>query len=157
MKNFTIQLNNPPQEVYFPGMTVSGVVIVENDTEPKAYKSIQVALNGKAHVHWSESSGESSTHYYGNETFIQCYSVLWDKDRDAAGGMYPMGTYHYQFSFQLEAPKLPPTHNGDKGHISYAVDATIHKEGALKFNHKVSAPITVANAVAISHSSLQQP
>ena len=145
-------------------MTVSGVVIVENDTGPKAYKSIRVALNGGAHVYWSETrgSGEDRTtaHYYGNETFIQCYSVLWDKDRDAAGGTYPVGTYHYQFSFQLAAPKLPPSYNGVigsyNGCISYTVDATLYKEGLLK-SDQASAPITVANAVAISHPSLQQP
>ena len=146
-------------------MTVSGVVIVENDTGPKAYKSIQVALNGGAHVHWSEAhtsgtgTSQVTRHYSvnGNETFIQRYSVLWDKNRDAAGGMYPVGTYHYQFSFQLAAPKLPPTHYGHVGQISYIVDATVHQEGASKYINKVSAPITVANAVAISHPSLQQP
>lgn len=161
MKNFTIRLNNPPQGVYFPGTTVSGVVVAENDEEPKAYRMIQVVLNGEARVRWSESSGSGNnrrtTNYYGNETFIQCHSVLWDKDRDAGGGMYPVGTYHYQFSFQLVAPKLPPTHEGHTGRITYSIDATVHKEGALKLNQKVSAPITVINAVAISHPSLQQP
>ena len=161
MKNFTIQLNNPPQGVYFPGATVSGVVIAENDTEPKAYKLIQVALNGEANVHWSESHGSGNNrrtvHYHGNESFIHCHSVLWDKDRDAAGGKYPIGTYHYQFSFQLVAPKLPPSHNGHTGRITYVVVATVQKEGLLNRNTVVSAPITMANAVAISHPSLQQP
>ena len=48
MKNFAIRLDNPQQEVYFPGMTISGVVIAENVSEPKAYKMIQVALTGEA-------------------------------------------------------------------------------------------------------------
>ena len=43
------------------------------------------------------------------------------------------------------------------GRISYTVDATLYKEGLFKSDQKVSAPITVANAVAISHPSLQQP
>ena len=159
MKNLTLQLENPPQGVYFPGMTVYGVVIVENDTEPMAYRAIEVVLNGGAHVHWTSIDHDDSTiNHDGDESYIQSNSVLWDKDRDAAGGMYPVGTYHYQFSFQLVAPKLPPNHKGDIGHISYKVVATIQKEGVpLKSSPQASVPITVANAVAISHPSLLQP
>ena len=104
MKSFTIQLDNPPQGVYFPGMTVSGVVIVENDSEPKAYRKILVALTGEACVYFL--IGKAT--YHGSESIIHCHLVLWDKDRDAAGGKYPVGTYHYQFSFPLVAPNLPP-------------------------------------------------
>ena len=156
MKNFAIRLDNPQQEVYFPGMTISGVVIAENVSEPKAYKMIQVALTGEACV----SFYLDRVFHHGNESFIQCQSVLWDKDRDAAGGMYPVGTYHYQFSLPLIARKLPPSHgdgNAGSGHIAYMIIATIHKEGVLRMNCVVSIPITVANAVAISDPLLQQP
>ena len=50
MKNFAIQLDNPQQGVYFPGMTISGVVIAENVSELKAYRMIRVALTGEACV-----------------------------------------------------------------------------------------------------------
>ena len=49
MKNFAIQLDNPQQGVYFPGMTISGVV-AENVSELKAYRMIRVALTGEARV-----------------------------------------------------------------------------------------------------------
>ena len=81
MKNFKLQLNNPPQGVYFPGMMVTGTVTAETDV-PKDYKQIQVQLVGRADVHWSEmqSSGNSTyvVHYESDEhiSIVLLYSGI---------------------------------------------------------------------------------
>ena len=72
MKDFTLQLNDPPNGVYFTGDTVSGTVTAVND-EPKDYKAIQVRIVGAAIVHWSEERGGGTrggtrVHYRGSET-----------------------------------------------------------------------------------------
>lgn len=116
MKTFTIQLDDPPKGLYYPGTTISGVVIAENDEEPKAYRAIEVVLNGEAYAKWSETRGTGESRqsflYKWNEKLIYNRVTLWDKDRDADGGMYPVGSNSYKFSFELEAPKLPPTYIG---------------------------------------------
>ena len=168
LENLTLQLDNPPQGVYFPGMTVSGVVIVENNKEPKTFRTIDVKLTGEATVHWSvERTSRTDDNrtvvtyidYSGYETYIECRSVLWDRDKDAPDGVYPLGTYRYQFSFPLVAPKLPPTHLGSgnaSGRIKYDIVAAVNADGYSGFNSAYTS-ITVANEVPISHPSLQQP
>ena len=161
MKEFAIQLNRPPHGVYFPGMSVTGVVVAQNDKQPKSYKSINIVLNGDAYVCWSEVRyyGNTSTIVYqiGNQMLIKRALVLWDKNRDAAGGMFPLGTYHFQFSLPLTAANLPSTHSDSTSYIRYTVEATIYKEGALKGNQSVSTPITVVNKVPFALPSLLQP
>lgn len=153
MRNFTLQLNNPPRGLYFPGMAVSGTVIAENDEAPKHYRSIMIVLDGGARVNIQVGK----VTYIRKESYIHCHRTLWDKDRDAAGGLYPLGTRHYQFSLPLVAPTLPASHETTGGYIRYEVVATLHKEGVLTLNQKASTRITVANVVATSHPLLLQP
>ena len=41
LKDFQLQLNNPPNGVYFPDSTISGSLLLTTD-EAKEYKAIQV-------------------------------------------------------------------------------------------------------------------
>ena len=159
MKDFKLQLNNPPQGVYFPGMMVTGTVTAETDV-PKDYKQIKVQLVGRADVHWSESHGSGNNrrtvHYTSDEQYLNCFAVLWDKD-NAGGSAFPVGIYHFNFSLQLAAPKLPASYEGTVGRIRYTVEARVVKQGLLKLDTTAKAIIPVANLVTINSPRLMSP
>ena len=159
MKDFKVQLNNPPQGVYFPGMMVTGMVTAETDV-PKDYKQIKVQLVGRADVHWSESRGSGNdrrtVHYTSDEQYLDCFAVLWDKD-NAGGIAFPVGIYHFNFSLQLAAPKLPASYQGIYGQIRYTVEARVVKEGLLKRDTTAKAVIPLVNTVTINSPQLMSP
>ena len=164
MKILKVQLESPSQGFYSPGMTVQGTLTVENDSGPKEYNSIEVTLKGEAYVNLG-SSQQRDTHqispHEGHEVFFKVQSVLWDKDRDGSGGLYPSGTHKYNFSMDLAASNLPSTHDDARagytmGFIHYSVDATIHRKMGY-LNITASTPITVKGTMPISDSALLQP
>ena len=159
MKDFTLQLNNPPSGVYFTGGTVSGTVTAVND-EPKDYKAIQVRIVGAANVHWSEERGTGddrhTVHYSSHETYIDTFVNVWDRNA-VAGGKFPPGTFHFPFTLQLGSGNLPPSFNGTVGHIKYMIEARVMKDGIFKRDTRCEAYINVASIVPINNPNLLQP
>lgn len=165
MKDFKLQLTNPPSGVYFPGMNVTGIVIVATD-EPKDYKAIQVRIVGGAHVHWSESRGSGehrhTQHYTSSESFVDTFIRVWDKDTSGGGGLFPTGSFQFPFSLQLVGGNLPASYDGTHGRINYKIEARIMKEegllsGLLKRDTHCEAYITLGNVVGINQPNLLQP
>ena len=160
MKDFTLQLNNPPNGVYFTGDTVSGTVTAVND-EPKDYKAIQVRIVGAANVHWSEERGRGTrVHYDSHETYIDTFVNVWDRNT-VAGGKFPPGTFHFPFTLQLGRARgrgnLPSSFNGTVGHIKYMIEARVMKGGIFKRDTRCEAYINVASIVPINKPNLLQP
>ena len=162
MKDFQLQLNYPPQGVYYPGMTVTGTVFAVND-EPKDYKAIKVRIVGFAHVHWSEStvseySGRRQTrHYSARVGYLNTFIRIWDKDTSAGGGQFPAGSYQYPFSLKLIGNNLPASYEGTVGKIKYTVEARVIKDGLLKRDTVRKTTIKIANVVEINRPDLLQP
>ena len=160
MKDFQLQLNYPPQGVYFPGMTVTGTVLAVND-KPKDYKAIQVKIVGFAYVHWSESSGSGQSrrtrHYTSREDYLNTFIRVWDKDTSAGGGQFPAGSYQYPFSLKLIGNNLPASYEGTVGQINYTIEARVIKDGLLKRDTVCKTTIKVVNMVEINRPDLLQP
>ena len=159
MKDFQLQLNHPPQGVYYPGMTVTGTVLVVND-EPKDYKAIKVRIEGSAHVSWevSNESGRTQSYYYTSyESYLNTFIRIWDKDTSAGGGQFPAGSYQYPFSLKLIGNNLPASYEGTYGYIIYTVEARAIKDGSLKHDTACITRIKVANVVEINRPDLLRP
>ena len=159
MKDFQLQLNYPPQGVYFTGMAVTGTVLAVSD-EPKNYKAIQVKILGFAHVHWSESRGSGENArietYTSHEDYLDTSVCVWDKDTSAGGGRFPAGSYLFPFSLQLVGNNLPASYEGTVGQIKYTIEARVLK-GMLKHDIVCETTIKVVNAVEINRPDLLQP
>ena len=159
MKDFKLQLNYPPQGVYFTGMTVTGTVLAVSD-EPKNYKAIEVKIIGFAHVHWSESHGSGENvrieTYTSHEDYLDTSVCVWDKDTSAGGGQFPAGSYLFPFSLQLVGNNLPASYEGTVGQIKYTIEARVIKS-MLKRDILCETTIKVANVVEINHPNLLQP
>lgn len=159
MKEFRVELTNPPQGVYFPGMAVTGTVVCETD-KPKDYKQIVVTITGGARVHWSESHGTGNDrrtyHYSSSEHYMTVSAVLWDKDRDAMGGTLPAGSYRFNFSLVLSSDNLPPSYTGSYGAITYSLEGRVAKK-ALKKDKKAVANLTVGSVVKVDSPDLAMP
>ena len=166
-KEFRLELTNPPQGVYFPGMAITGTVVCATD-EPKSYKQILVTLRGGAHVHWTETETTGTDEerrtrtrtYSSSEEYVSCSAVLWDKRVNGQGGSFPVGSYRFNFSLQLIGPScgtnMPASYTGSVGSISYSLEARIAK-GMLKFDEKAVATLNVGNVVNINGPQLLSP
>ena len=150
-KDCKIVLNSPPQEVYFPGSEVSGILSFELDG-PETYKNIQVSLVGEARVSWSESSGSGQNQvnrtYTSNEIYVGLSTIVWLNEQEPTQELHA-GVHSFPFQFQLP-DRLPSSFEGSIGWIQY------HVEGR-NVDHRlyVKAPITVVEVVHINVSQLQ--
>ena len=156
-KEFRLELTNPPQGVYFPGMLVTGTVVCATDEPKSNYRQILVTLRGGAQVRWSETSGsgqnQTTVSYSSNEEYISSSVVLWDKTVNGQGGDFPVGSYRFNFSLQLKGvhcgTNLPASYTGTVGSISYSLEARISKS-VLKLDEKAVATLNVGNVVDIN-------
>ncbi len=149
-------VSQPQNQVFFPGSEVSGSLVIEADT-PKSYNYIQVVLDGRAYVHWSESirAGESqrTVSFSETEVFANATVMVWEKSQ-APGGVLQPGRYNFPFRFVLP-PRLPPSFEGGVGYIRYQVQVRI---GTGAFDHVLTHQFAVSEAVDAANSpTLQHP
>ena len=156
MKDLQLQLNSPPGGIYYPGMTVTGTLLVVTD-KPKNYKSIQVKLLGFAKVRWTEEHGPSDNRstvtYSSSEDYINTSVTVWGEDASSGGDMLPAGTYQFPFSFQLVGENLPSSYNSTFGQIKYIVEARIVNK-SLKLDHVCESEISFKNRIDIIRPEL---
>ena len=99
MKDFRLQLDNPPTGIYLAGGTVSGTVIADNNKEPKDYKAIRVRIVGTSNTHWSAERRRYNKSLDASETYIRTYVDVWDRNRSIAPGGHL--TFLFPFCLQL--------------------------------------------------------
>ena len=159
VQDFKVILNQPPQQSYFPGSEVSGIVSFQV-TEAKRYSYVKISLLGGAHVAWSVTTGSGdhqTTHYYSaNRDYINLQTVVWSHYND--GVLYP-GPYSFPFQFMIPNQRLPPTfgkkpnlHNG----IRYEVEGRIGT-GVPKHDHVIHAEFPLSEVVDTNIPQLQEP
>ena len=160
MKDFRLELNGPPNGVYFPGGTVTGTVIAVNDDQPKDYKAIQVRLVGAADVHWSEQRGSGqhshTVHFRSHEVYIDTFVHVWDRNT-AGGGQFPVGNFQFPFSLQLGSGNLPASYVSKCGRIDYKIEARVMKDGVFKRDTRCEAYINVGCVIPINNPQLHTP
>ena len=144
MKEFKLLLNNPPNDVYYPGMTVTGTVLVVND-KPKSYKAILVTIFGQVHVH------RGSQH----EDFLNTIVCVWeDKDKSRE---FPVGEYQFPFSLQLVGNNLPASFESRVGYIRYTLEARVLKNSFMKSDTVCTSRIKILNIIDVYRPDLFQP
>ena len=88
-----------------PGSSITGSQML-NITEPKDYEHVSVRFSGRAHVHWSEGSGDDRTSYSATEPYIDRKIILWKRDESPDGALVP-GEYNWLFTFTI--PLIVPS------------------------------------------------
>ena len=141
--------------MYHPGETISGAIEFTL-TESKRYSGIKVDFLGSAHVKWS--SGK--THYVGNEKYVQSSIMLWSPRESSDGSIGP-GSFSFPFRFIIP-PHVPSSFGTpgitifDTGYISYKIEGRVYT-GAMRFDHKASAPIFITRLTGISGANQVAP
>ena len=143
-KRIGIVLYDPHQPYYYPGSYVNGAVVVTTD-EPKDYSRIDVKLYGRAHVHWTSSSGTGENRqtqsYSNNVIYILQTYFLWKKE-DSPTGKLPMGVHTFPFQYQLPQD-IPRSFESAIGQIRYEIMVEIVRSGLLKANYKASTLLNI--------------
>jgi hypothetical protein len=153
LKEFKLEVWDPPNGVYLPGMTVTGVITAVIDIPNNDFKAIQVSVIGELNVRWTVSQTHSNGHQMRTTTrliqaHVNCinrFVKVWDKEK-SGGSSHPVGSYSYPFSIQLVGDNLPTSFMGKHGSIRYTVQARVVR-GFQKFDQKVIADINVTNAI----------
>ena len=155
MEYLMLQLNRPSDAVYFPGMYVTGRVIVVTD-KPKDYKTIEVRLVGYGEVYWTEKH-ENVRHriFSSNEIYLDTSQKVWSK-RAHGGSMFPVGNHTFPFSLQLQGDDLPPSFESKIGKIRYTLTSRI-ESGFFALDKTREARLTVASVADINSPILLQP
>ena len=160
VQDFKLILNQPPQQSFFPGSEVSGVVSFQV-TEAKRYSYVKISLLGRAHVSWSESTGTGDnrrTRYYSaTRDYMNLQIVVWSQEQAPDGVLYP-GPYSFPFQFMIPNQRLPPTFGkkSSTGWIRYEVEGRIGT-GVLKFDHVIHAEFPLSEVVDTNIPQLQEP
>jgi len=68
------------KRTYYPGEAINGTLRLKVNKELKL-RGIRLEFHGKAKIHWSESSGETSKHYRNSETYIDTLMTLFGKGK----------------------------------------------------------------------------
>ncbi len=165
MKNFSIILmQERPDQPYYSGSKVTGSLLVEVD-ESKSYDYISVTFEGKANVHWTESTmtGSDSTigssqstqthHYRSSETYVSVPITVWTKE-GAFDGQFGPGAFTFPFEFTIPSD-VPSSFESTVGRIQYEVKGRIGT-GHLKFDHRTEVRIPVQQLVPVAAPELQQ-
>ena len=148
VQDLKLNLNQPPQQSYFPGSEVSGVMSFQV-TEAKYCSYVKINLLGRAHVAWSESSGSgyhrTTRHYSANREYVNLQTVVWSQEQAPDGVLYP-GSYSFPFQFILPNQGLPPTFRKYTGWIRYEVEGRIGM-GDPKYDHVIKAEFPLSEVV----------
>ena len=157
---FQLLINIPSHGFFFPGMFVTGKLIAVNNDTPKDYRAIQVRLVGFAHVRWLERTeiGEGTRHYTAHEDYIDISRRVWEKDTSVEGGLFPIGSFEFPFSFRLlVGENLPTSFECADGKIIYKIQSQITKDVLHRPDTVNETTIKVMNVVEAYLPKLLQP
>ena len=152
MKDFQLRLDSPPGGIYFPGMTVTGTLLVVTD-KPKNYKSIQVKLLGFAKVEWTDGHGTLRS---SSEDYINTSVTVWGEGASSGRDILPAGINQFPFSFQLVGENLPSSYDDKLGKIQYTVEARIVNR-TFKRDHVCESEILFKDWIDVNRPELLKP
>ncbi|CAK8692203.1 unnamed protein product [Clavelina lepadiformis] len=141
--NFTISLN---KNVYRPGEIVSGQVNI-GLLESLSFKAIELTYQGRANVHWSESTGTGENrrteYYYGSEMYFNNHAAIYGDGAPAGSNLNTLNAGQHVFPIQFQLPiNLPSSFEAYIGHVRYSVKGKIRRSG-VSSNSKTMTVFTV--------------
>jgi hypothetical protein len=122
--SFDIRLE---KDVYYPGETVMGIVVLENSDQIKI-RGIRAFLRGRARVQWKVlKSGESRT-LKDDQYLLDEKTTIWGKDKQddvENTQILPRGLHQFNFTFQLPQCQMPCSLETKAGTIRYYIKVII--------------------------------
>ncbi|KAL3865316.1 hypothetical protein ACJMK2_006937 [Sinanodonta woodiana] len=132
----------PNQEICFAGHCLQGKLVIVLNTD-MAMRGVRVRFRGKAHVYWSEGSGDSERMCVASEEYFDHTEVVLGRAPQETNDtvVLPAGQHIFPFNFMLPHG-LPSSFEGKYDcYIRYWVEGIIDKP--WKFDHRVKMPFTV--------------
>lgn len=158
---FHIELNSK-REVYTPGTTVEGSIVLEASKMEKI-RDMKIVFSGEARTFWTVvvSNHTSSTIYLYSDTevFFRTMRVLRSSDDDECGQVLTAGVHKFPFEFQLPTDGCPSSFQSEalgEGSIRYWLTATISQPTSTATS-TVERDIIVNEIVDINLPHLIQP
>ncbi|XP_074525370.1 arrestin domain-containing protein 3-like [Halichoeres trimaculatus] len=112
------------ENIFHEGDTVTGKLVFTLEKDTKV-KSVGVKVKGRAHVHWSEGSGDRRRSYTANREYFNVKQKFVEKTSD--GTELSEGDHCYKFSLKIPEGNTPSSFKGFHGHIAYTLEARISR------------------------------
>lgn len=140
------------QQVYVPGSTVKGKLLVTLDKKIHV-EHIKISVVGKALLtNWSDDPFANAS----SETYLDMAFYLWRKDSsDKDDGLCP-GNHEFPFEFSLP-PSIPSTFKDMKGRIEYTCKAWMPSSGMFGRDYGLAVIIPVCRKIILPTISLHDP
>ncbi|KAK1124426.1 hypothetical protein K0M31_006786 [Melipona bicolor] len=153
LKDFRIAYDNP-WNIYYPGQTVSGIIIVVLDSMKKI-RGISVKIKGVANTCWTtdkQDMDERGQYRDGTQTVTaheEYFETKYYLVGSASGGEIEIQSGEHKFPFQCALPiNLPSSFESDFGYVRYTVKATLDRP--WKFDQEVKSPFTVISPLDLN-------
>lgn len=145
---------------FYPGEALNGTLRVKVNKELKL-RGIRLEFHGKAHIHWSETTGSGehrrTRHYSNSETYINTMATLFGKGPNESGDdpVLQPGEYSYPFQFLIPNQNMPTSVEANHGYVRYWLKGIIDRPWRFDFTTK--AAFTMIEFVDINTLPLLQP
>ncbi|KAM3611012.1 uncharacterized protein V6R79_012318 [Siganus canaliculatus] len=126
-QNFNINFNAVNGRTSFSsGDILTGHISFDLPKQTKI-TSIEMALRGRVHVHWSSGSGKSRRNYSAKVDFFKLKSSILQENSVTGGTRLQPGTHMYPFTCQIPQGDFPSTFHGVHGQITYTIIVSIYR------------------------------
>ena len=129
--------------------------------EAQSYKSIEIGLQGGAHVAWNETGQQENGRtnnripYHSRESFVEHAMVVWMSEQSPDGTL-GAGAYSYEFQFSLPSNSLG-SFEGCYGSISYVIYGLLRKGKPLHPDHKIEVCFPVLRSTDVNVTQFKAP
>jgi len=140
------------RQVYQPGETISGVLLLNTDKE-LTLRGVRVELHGLGHVRIR--SGKVT--YERRNTYLSYQAILLGRGPLQSGNDVSLapGNYSFPFQFPLPPQSLPTSFEGPYGSIRYWIHAVADRP--WRTNLQFDSPLFIVERVQIRNPALLEP
>lgn len=153
---------------FLPGQIVSGTLNFTLE-DAKSYQSIEIGLQGGAHVRWTEaatltmsrgSANATSTMnkmvpFDSKETYVEQGLIVWTSEESSSGTIGP-GNFSFDFQFTIPMSCLG-SFEGSYGSIRYIVYGQLKTGKQLGPDHRTEIQIPVARPTDVNLTQFMAP
>ncbi|XP_041643929.1 arrestin domain-containing protein 3-like [Cheilinus undulatus] len=122
MKLAYLALNE--MNVFTAGDTIAGTLTFTL-TEDTKVKSLSVKAKGRAHVHWTDGTGDRRRSHTANRIYFKAKHTIVEKKSDDT--VLSKGDYCHKFSLQIPQGDFPPSFKGFHGKVVYTLEAKLSR------------------------------
>uniref|UniRef100_UPI0037E98BAD arrestin domain-containing protein 3-like n=1 Tax=Semicossyphus pulcher TaxID=241346 RepID=UPI0037E98BAD len=116
------------EDTFSAGDTITGTLTFTLTKDTKV-KKLSVKAKGRAHVHWTEGTGDRKKSYTAQRDYFKAKKCFVEKSSNST--VLSQGDHCHKFSFKIPQGDMPPSFKGFHGTIVYKLEAKMSRSWKL--------------------------